>query len=158
MFVFNVTLSHIYAYYFQDKIKDPETDTSDCTDNYVQSLVDSLLCALAKATRNSNANIGFTPKSVVEIPFSRDAFWRIFKDVIPKNVSKMSDSVKLSVSVKDMNSMLCTEVNKYVKPNSCTQVRIFGFYDLHFYEYNCTNATNAEALRYFCIDVVHRGD
>ena len=99
-------------------MKSDATQNTDCTDNYVQSLIDTLICALAKASRISNSNIGFSPKSIVDIPFSRNAFWEVFQSVIPKNVSKMATSVKFKVSVMDMNSALSTEVNKYLKPNS----------------------------------------
>ena len=49
---------------------------------------------------------------------------------------KMATSIKLKLSVADMNLALGNECDKYMKPNSNTQVRIFGYITVHFYEYN----------------------
>ena len=62
----------------------------DSCDNYLESLLDSVTACLARNSRSFNANIGFTPMSSITIPFSRVAFWKLFKDVIPKNISQTS--------------------------------------------------------------------
>ena len=135
---------------FQD-ISESTQSTDDSTDNYVEALIDTVLANLAKCSRNVNSTVGYTPSSVIDIPFSRTSFWSLFMNYIPKNFSKMSKLVKFKLSVTDFNKALGIVCDKYIKPNSNTQVRIFGFLNVTFYEYSHLKNGKYNQSRYMAV-------
>ena len=120
----------------------------DCSDNYVDSLIDCILSSLAKSARSVNANVGYTPTTSVTIPFPRKMFWEIFSKEIPKTISRMSKQVKISLSVNALNDVLACECDKFIKPNSTTQVRIFGLITVQLYEFNPPKQSTFTSNRY----------
>ena len=131
------------------------TEFDDCTDNCVEALLDTLLATLAKCSRSSNSNVGYSPSSTIEIPFSKDVFWKVFKEYVPKNIDECQSSVKFRLTIDKMNKALGTDCDKYMKPNSTTQIRIFGFYEIHFYEYIQSSKKDDEKLlkRYYLCEM-----
>ena len=118
-------------------------------DNDLEALSDSLLTTLCKACRNYNGNVGYTPMSILVVPFARENFWKLFGNIVPKNFNRQSDSIKFKISVDEMNAVLGHCCEKYQKPNSTTQVRVFGFFNAHFYEFTAVSNSIINNARYF---------
>ena len=119
-----------------------ETCNIPNSDNEVDSLIDSIITSLAKNSRNSNSSIGFNPTCSIDIPLSRNNFWQIFGSVVPKNLSKAALNIKCSISVREMTESLGASCATYMKPNSCTQIRIFG--EVHIELYQRTSKTSSD--------------
>ena len=96
-------------------------------------------------SRNANSSVGFAPECNVNVPFSRSTFWRVFGDVIPKNISKSLMNIKFKMSVNELISALETPCNTYLKPNSCTQVRMFGHIDTELYQ-RCSQSSVMKSI------------
>ena len=117
------------------------------TENEIDSVISSIMSTLSKCCRNTNANLGFNPNSSVEVPFSKCSFQSVFKKFV---LTPIVDKIhfKAVLSVDDLNLALGTDVDKYIKPNSCTQQRIFGPVHLYFFEKALDIFSSKDCYRY----------
>ena len=101
---------------------------------------------LSKACRNTNGRLGFAPNHSISVPFSTAAFKQTFQQFISR-VSAPENDVKCTISVDDLNTAVGTECDKYIKPTSSIQERIFGPIKIHFFQKKVEIADNEKCER-----------
>ena len=119
---------------------------SDYIENEKKSIISAITETLSRASRNVNGRIGYSPNQNINVPFSMEAFNRIFGQVVPVNMP-CTLPTKFRMCVKDLEQSLGNECSKFIPQQSSFQQRIFGFIDVLFYEKKALTNDNTSCLR-----------